>query len=54
MRGLLENMERTTEMIDVALRNRVAKRWVYVDFLMQPNVKKSILHVKLRDGKGRR
>jgi hypothetical protein len=48
MRSLLEAIERTTETTNMALRNRVARRWVQVD-LMQLTVKKSILHVKLRN-----
>jgi hypothetical protein len=47
---LFETIERTTETTDMALRNRVARRWVHVDLLMQLTMKKSILHVKLRDG----
>jgi hypothetical protein len=50
IRGLLEAIERTVETTDMALGNRVARRWVHVDLLMQLTVKKSILHVKLRDG----
>jgi hypothetical protein len=46
---LLEAIERTMETTDMALGNRVARRWVHVD-LMQLTVKESILHVKLRDG----
>jgi hypothetical protein len=49
MRSLLEAIERTTETTNMALRNRVARRWVQVDLLMQLTVKKSILHVKLRN-----
>jgi hypothetical protein len=49
-RGLLEAIERTAEKTDVAIRNIVARRWVHVDLLLQLTVKKSILHVKLRDG----
>jgi hypothetical protein len=49
-RGLLEAIKRTTETTNVTIRNRVVRRWVHVDLLMQLTVKKSILHVKLRDG----
>jgi hypothetical protein len=48
-RGLLEAIERTAETTNMAIRNRVAKRWVHVDLLMQSTMKKSVLHVKLRD-----
>jgi hypothetical protein len=48
-RGLLEAIKRTTETTDVTIRNKVVRRWVHVDLLMQLTVKKSILHVKLRD-----
>jgi hypothetical protein len=34
MRGLFETIERTAETTDMALRNRVARRWVHVDLLM--------------------
>jgi hypothetical protein len=37
-------------MTDVAIGNKVARRWVHVDLLMQLTMKKNILHVKLRDG----
>jgi hypothetical protein len=40
-RGLFETIERTTETTDMALRKRVARRWVHVDLLMQLTVKKS-------------
>jgi hypothetical protein len=33
-RGLFETIERTAETTDMALRNRVARRWVHVDLLM--------------------
>jgi hypothetical protein len=46
---LLEAIKRTTETTDVTIRNKVVRRWVHVDLLMQLTVKKSILHVKLRD-----
>jgi hypothetical protein len=36
-------------MTDVAIENRVVRRWVHVDFLMHLTMKKSIFHVKLRD-----
>jgi hypothetical protein len=49
-RGLLEAIERTAETTNMVIRNRVAKRWVHVDLLlMQHAMKKSVLHVKLRD-----
>jgi hypothetical protein len=48
-RGLLEAIERTTETTNMTIKNRVARRWVHVDLLMQLTVKKSVLHVKLRD-----
>jgi hypothetical protein len=48
-RGLLEAIKRTTETTGMTIRNRVAMRWVHAGLLMQLNVKKSILHVKLRD-----
>jgi hypothetical protein len=50
MRGLIDTIERMVETTDMALRNRVARRWVHVDLLMQLTVKKNIIHVKLRDG----
>jgi hypothetical protein len=34
MRILLETIERMLEMIDMAIGNRVARRWVHVDLLM--------------------
>jgi hypothetical protein len=34
MRILLETIERMLEMIDMAIRNRVARRWVHVDLFM--------------------
>jgi hypothetical protein len=49
-KGLFEIIERTTKTTNMTLRNRVARWWVHVDLLMQLTVKKSILHVKLRDG----
>jgi hypothetical protein len=50
LRGLLEAIKRTMETTYMTIRNRVVRRWVHVDLLMQLIVKKSILHVKLRDG----
>jgi hypothetical protein len=47
--GLLEAVERTMETTNMAIRNRVARRWVHIDLLMQLTVKKIVLHVKLRD-----
>jgi hypothetical protein len=47
-RDLLEAIERTTKTTNMAVGSRVTKRSVHVD-LMQLTVKKSILHVKLRD-----
>jgi hypothetical protein len=49
IRGLLVATERTVETTYVAIRNRIARRWVHVGLLMQLTTKKSILHVKLRD-----
>src|SRR6266540_6320693 len=48
--SLLEAIERATETTDVTIRNRVSRRRVHVDLLMQLAMKKSILHIKLRDG----
>jgi hypothetical protein len=41
-RGLLEAIERTIETTNMVIRNRVARRWVHVDLLMQLTVKKSV------------
>jgi hypothetical protein len=49
MRGLLEVIERTSETTIMAIRNRVARRWVHLDLLIQLTVKKSVLQVKLRE-----
>jgi hypothetical protein len=49
MRSLLEVIERTSETTIMAIRNRVARRWVHLDLLIQLTVKKSVLHVKLRE-----
>jgi hypothetical protein len=46
---LLEAIERMAETTNMAIRNRVARRWVHIDLLMQLTVKKSVLHIKLRD-----
>jgi hypothetical protein len=48
-RSLLVATERAAETTYVAIRNRIARRWVHADLLMQLTIKKSILHVKLRD-----
>jgi hypothetical protein len=48
-RDLLESIERTTEMTNMSIITRVARRWVHVDLLMQLTVKKLILNVTLRD-----
>src|SRR5438105_8046177 len=48
--SLLEAVERATETTDVTIRDRVSRRRVHVDLLMQLTMKKSILHIKLRDG----
>src|SRR6266542_3316882 len=48
--SLLEAIERVTETTDVTIRNRVSRGRVHVDLLMQLAMKKSILHIKLRDG----
>src|SRR6266540_2335432 len=48
--SLLEAIERATETIDLTIRNRVSRGRVHVDLLMQLAMKKSILHIKLRDG----
>jgi hypothetical protein len=48
-RGLLEAIERMAETTNMAIRNRVARRWVHVDLLIKLTVKKSVLYVKLRD-----
>jgi hypothetical protein len=45
---LLEAIERTAETTNMAIKNRVPRRWVHVD-LMQLTVNKSVLHVKLRE-----
>jgi hypothetical protein len=50
MRGLFETIERIVETTNMALKNKVGKRFMQVDLHMQLTVKKSILHVKLRDG----
>jgi hypothetical protein len=46
---LLKATERTTKTTYITIGNRVARRWVHVDLLMQLVMKKSILHVKPRD-----
>jgi hypothetical protein len=46
---LLEAIERMAETTNMAIRNRVARRWVHIDLLMQLTVKKSVFHIKLRD-----
>src|SRR6266508_7033241 len=48
--SLLEAIERATETINVTIRNRVSRGRMHVDLLMQLAMKKSILHIKLRDG----
>jgi hypothetical protein len=48
-RGLLEAIERMVEMTNMAIKNRVARRWVHVDLLIKLIMKKIVLHVKLRD-----
>jgi hypothetical protein len=49
MRNLLEAIKRTVKMADMTIWNRVDRRWVHVDLLMQLTVKKGILHIKIRD-----
>src|SRR5207237_4389703 len=48
--SLLEAIERATETTYVTIKNRVSRERVHVDLLMQRAMKKSILHIKLRDG----
>jgi hypothetical protein len=39
MRGLLQAIESTMEMTNMAIRDRVTRRWVHVDLLMQLTMK---------------
>jgi len=48
-RSLLEAVKRSTQPTNHASRDRIPRRWLHVDLLMQLSIKKSILNIELGD-----
>jgi hypothetical protein len=49
-RSLLKAIKGATKVINHTLRDRIPRWWMHVNALTQLNIKKYILHIKLRDG----
>jgi hypothetical protein len=46
----LEAIKRVAKTTNHTLRNRILRKWLHIDFLMQLVSKKGILDIKLREG----
>jgi hypothetical protein len=50
MRSLLKAIKGATKVTNHTLRDKIHRWWAHVNILTQLNIKKDILHIKLRDG----
>jgi hypothetical protein len=50
LRNLLKAIKGAMKVTNHTLRDRIPRWWTHVNILMQLNIKKDILHIKLRDG----
>jgi len=51
-RSLFQSIKRATKTTNVAIRNKIPRRWSHVDLLMEFTIKKSIFDIELRNGPG--
>jgi hypothetical protein len=49
-RGLFQTIKRATKTTNLAIRNKIPRRWLHVDLLMKFTIKKGIFDIKLRNG----